>query len=127
MPERIRSAPNWAERTKSRRIQDVQQLEIRVYGFRAFDMKNSCQHVTLQALSDFIGTAANTNSALQLPLDTEQKRQHAEYSRLRYRQFNGGRDQGVPVDVSRRRFVVGASCSIARRHENREQVPANPP
>ena len=123
VPERIRSAPNWAERTKSRRIQNVQQLEIRVYGFRAFDMKNSCQHVTLQALSDFIDTAANSNSALRLPLDTEQKREHAEYSRLRCRQFNGGRDQGVPVDVSRRRFVVGAGCSIARRHENREQAP----
>src|SRR5580704_15055010 len=86
VPERIRSAPNWAERAKSRRIQNVQQLEIRVDGFRAFEMKNSCQHANLQALLDLTDVAA-----FRLPLDTEKKRQHAEYSRLRHRQFDGRR------------------------------------
>src|SRR3984893_17796525 len=123
VPERIRSAPNWAERAKSRRIQNVQQLEIRVDGFRAFEMKNSCQHAILQALLDLTDVAANANLAFRLPLDTEKKRQHAEYSRLRHRQFDGRRDQGVRIDVSRGRFVLWASCSIARRHENREQPP----
>src|SRR5206468_3469951 len=123
VPERIRSAPNWAERAKSRRIQNVQQLEFRVYCFRAFEMKNSCQHVILQASLDFTDTAANTNASFRLPLDTEKKRHHPEYSRLRHRQFNGGRDQGVHIGVSRGRFVVWASSSIARRHENREEAP----
>ena len=42
MPERIGSAPNGPERAKSRLIQYVQELEIRVDCFRAFDMKNGC-------------------------------------------------------------------------------------
>src|SRR5882672_7034603 len=94
MPERIRPAPNRAERAKSRLIQYVQKLEIRVDCFRAFDMKNSRQHAVLQALLDIIDIAAEPNAALRLPLNTEKKRRHAEDSLLRRRQSNGTRKQG---------------------------------
>src|ERR1700737_4417582 len=108
VPERIRSAPNWAERAKSRRIQNVQQLEIRVYGFRAFEMKNRCKHALLPGLLDLTDAAANTNSAFRLPLDAEKKRQHAEDNFLRHGQFSGGGDQGVRPCVLRGLFRVGA-------------------
>jgi hypothetical protein len=42
MPERVGAAPNGPERAKSRLIQYVQELEIRVDCFRAFDMKDGC-------------------------------------------------------------------------------------
>src|ERR1700738_1899107 len=73
VPERIRSAPDWAERAKSCPIQNVQQLEVRVYDLRAFEMKHSCQHTILQGFLDLTNTAANTNLALRLPLDAEKK------------------------------------------------------
>jgi hypothetical protein len=85
MPERIRPAPNRTERAKSRLIQHVQKLEIRVDCFRAFNMKNSCQHAVLQALLDIIDVAADANAALRFPLNTEKDGHHAEYSQLRRR------------------------------------------
>jgi hypothetical protein len=42
MPERVGAAPNGPERAKSRLIQYVQDLEIRVDCFRAFDVKDGC-------------------------------------------------------------------------------------
>ena len=76
MPERIRPAPNGAKRAKSRLVQDVQELEIRVDCFRAFDMKNGRQDGVLQALLDIVDIAADANAALRLPLDTEKERHH---------------------------------------------------
>ena len=126
MPERIRPAPNGAERAKSRLIQYVQELEIRVDCFRAFDMKNRCQYAVLQASLDIIDIAADANAALQLPLDTEEKGHHAEDSPLRRRQFKGRRRQGTATGVSSRRFASGANCPIGRRDEDREQPPGEP-
>jgi hypothetical protein len=73
MPESIRPAPNGAKRAKSRRVQHVQEFEIRVDWFSAFDMQNRCQYAILDALSDIIDIAADANAALRLPLDTEKK------------------------------------------------------
>ena len=88
MPERIRAAPNGSERAKSRFIQHVQKLEIRVDCFRTFNMKNRCQHAVVQALLDIIDVAADANAAVRFPLNTEKKRHHAEDSPLRQRHFN---------------------------------------
>jgi hypothetical protein len=67
-----------AERARSRFIQHFQELEIRVDCFRAFDMKNGCQHAVLQAPVNIIDMAADADAALRLPLDTEKKRHHDE-------------------------------------------------
>ena len=121
MPERIRPAPNGTERAKSRFIQHVQEFEIRVDCFRAFDMKNRRQHAVLQALLDIIDVAADANVALRLPLNTEKKRHHAEDSPLRRPQSKGRRRRRAATDVSRRRFAVAANRPISRRDEDREQ------
>ena len=73
MPERIGAAPNGAERAKSRFIQHFQELEIRVDCFRAFDMKNGCQHAVLQAPVNIIDMAADADAALRLLLDTRKR------------------------------------------------------
>src|SRR5450432_1131541 len=121
MPERIGPAPNRPERAKSRLIQYVQEFEIRVDCFRAFDMKNRHQHAVLQTLLNIIDITTDVNAALRLSLDTQEKRHHAEYSLLRRHQFNRRRQQGVTTDALRRCFVIGATYSISRRDEDREQ------
>src|ERR1700732_3605642 len=81
MAERIRPAPNGAKRAKSRLIQHVQDFEIRVDCFSAFDMHNRCQQTVLHRLLDVIDVAADANATLRLPLDTEKERLRAKTAR----------------------------------------------
>ena len=46
----------------------VQDFEIRVDCFSAFDMHNRCQQAVLHRLLDIIDVAADANAALRLPL-----------------------------------------------------------
>src|SRR5262245_63017699 len=48
MRERIRPAPDGAERAKSGLIQHVEDLEILINCFRALDVKDRCQHAFLE-------------------------------------------------------------------------------
>ena len=127
MAERIRPAPNRTKRAKSRLIQHVQDLEIRVDCFRAFDMNNRCQHAVLHRLLDIIDVAADANAALQLPLDTEKERHHGEDSPLRRDQFKGRRQRGACADVLRRCFGIRANRPIAEGTKIANNPPANPP
>ena len=53
-------------------MQHVQQLEVRVDRFRAFDMKNTRQDVVGEAAADVIDIAAYAHAALRLALDPKQ-------------------------------------------------------
>src|SRR5262245_33262935 len=106
MPERIRPAPNGAERAKSGLMQRVEDLEILIDYFRALDVKDRCQHAFLQALSDIVDIAADENTAPRLPLDTKKKRHHAEDNPLHLRQVNGMRRQGIAIAILRQRCPI---------------------
>src|SRR5262245_32178390 len=113
MPERIRPAPNGAERAKSGLMQYVEDLEILIDYFRALDVKDRFQHAFLQALSDIVDIAADENTAPRLPLDTEKKRHHAEDNPLHLRQFNGMRRQGIANGILRQCVAIGTNCPIS--------------
>ena len=81
MAERIRPAPNGAKRAKSRLIQQVQDFEIRVDCFSAFDVHNRCQQAVLHRLLDIIDVAADANATLRLPLDAEKRDTMAKTAR----------------------------------------------
>ena len=127
VPERIRSAPNRAERAKSRLMQYVQQFEVRVDRFRAFDMKNRRQHAVLQASLDVI----DVRQTRTRPCDSRSIRRRRdtmrEDSTLRRRQFNRRRDEAAPPDVLRRCIAIGADCPITRGDEDREQPAGESP
>ena len=129
MAERIRPAPDRAERAQPRRVEHVEQLEVRVDRFGAFDMQHRRQHVFGEAAFDIAGSAADANAALRLPLDPQQQRRHGEDDPLRLRHIDGRR-RGIAADDAagyvagflRRRFAGGAIFSFRRGHEDREQA-----
>ncbi len=67
--EHIRPAPHRAERAQPRRVEHVEQIEIRIDRFGAFDMQHRRQYVIGNRTLDIAGGAAETNAALGLPLD----------------------------------------------------------
>ena len=121
MPECIRPAPNETERAQPRFMQHVQQLEVRVDRFRAFDMKNTRQHVVGEAAADVIDIAADAHAALRLALDPKQKRHHAVHGRLRRRHLDGRRRRNVAEGGVRRCASVAARRPRSRGDEDREQ------
>ena len=66
MPKRIRSTPQGTDRAKSGSIQDVQEFEVRVDRFRAFQMKDGSQCVVVHALLDIVDIPADANATLRL-------------------------------------------------------------
>src|ERR1700737_894335 len=127
MAERIRPAPNGAKRAKSRLIQHVQDREIWVDCFSAFDMHNRCQQAVRHCLLDIIDVAADANAALRLPLNTEKERDHGEDSTLRRHQFKGWRQRCAVADVLRRCFAIRSNRPISRGGKHREQPSSESP
>ena len=72
MPEHVRPAPHRAERAQSRLMQDIEGLELRVDGFRAFDMKNRRQRAGSHAMADVLDRAADADPSIRLALDADQ-------------------------------------------------------
>src|SRR5215216_5897896 len=118
MSERIGPAPYRAERANSRLIQNIQELETLVDGFRPFYMKNSRQDAVIQASVNVIDVAAYANPTLGVPLDTEQKGQHAEHNLLRRRQLDDRRRWDVDDVAWQRCFTIGGLSPVGRGHEN---------
>ena len=66
-------APDWAEGTEAGGTQDVQHFETRVDGFRAFHVKDDCEHAIFHALRNVTYPVADTNAAVGLCLDPQQQ------------------------------------------------------
>ena len=111
--ERIRPAPDRAERAQPRRIQHVQDLEIRVDGLGAFDMKHRRQHVIGEAAFDVADSAADAKAPLRLPLDPEQQRRHGEDDPLRLGRIDGRR-RSIAADLAGTVFRCWSYFSGAR-------------
>src|SRR5262249_20345496 len=60
----IRPAPNRPQRTQPGGTQYLQQLELRIDGFGAFEVKDSSQNAFVLALLDIADAAADTNAPL---------------------------------------------------------------
>ncbi len=65
MPEHIRPAPNRAERAKSSLVQNVENLELLVDGFGAFNMKDGGQRAGLDGRLDVLDAPADANAILR--------------------------------------------------------------
>ena len=65
MPKGIRSTPQRTDRAKSGSIQNVQEFELRVDRFRAFQMKDSSQCAVVQAFLDIADVPADANATLR--------------------------------------------------------------
>jgi hypothetical protein len=111
MPKRIRSTPQGTDRAKSGSIQDVQEFEVRVDRFRAFQMKDGGQCVVVHALLDIVDIPADANEPLRLSLDAEEKRDHAEHGISGRERFQDRCRQGITTAPLRRRG--GRDCVAA--------------
>ena len=95
MPKGIRSTPQRTDRAKSGSIQNVQEFELRVDRFRAFQMKDSGQCALDQAFLDIVDLPADANATLRLPLDAKEEREHAEHGISGSFHFQDRRGEGV--------------------------------
>jgi hypothetical protein len=111
MPKRIRSTPQGTDRAKSGSIQDVQEFEVRVDCFRAFQMKDGGQCVVVHTFLDIVDIPADANATLRLSLDAEEKRDHAEHGVSGRERFQDSCRQGVTTAPLRRRS--GRDCVAA--------------
>ena len=114
MPKRIRSTPQRTERAKSGFVQDVQEFELRVDRFRAFQMKDRGLCALDPAFLDIVDLPADANATLRLPLDAKEKGDHAEDSISGRDRRQDGRRQGVTTGSLGRRG--GSDCIGADRH-----------
>ena len=128
MPERIRPAPDRAERAKSRLIQDVQEFEFRVDCFRAFDMKNgantpSFMHCWISSTLRQIRTRPCDSRSIRRRSDSMLKTVFCAGVNS-----TAGGNGSVAVDVCERLFhQLGPIAPSADGTKIANNPPANPP
>ena len=126
MPERIGPTPDRSERSQASRIQHVEDFEICVDGFCAFDVKDRCQDALAHASSDIADAAADTDAALRLPLDPEKQGDHVENDALGRCRIDGRGHRRIDSYVWRGCIARRTTRSAGRRDENRKQPSGEP-